>query len=229
MGWIILITFCMTLGDLNTVIDSPTFQPYIQVFYDATQSYAGASVLSALVISMAVFCNLSITATASRQLFAFARNQGVPGARWFAYIRPGWDVPMNLIVVSFVVSCLLALINIGSTIALNNITSISLVSILSSYIVSIGCIFCRRLTNQPMLPAKFALSKSVGLALNVFSLVFLVFVYVFSFFPGVVDPTVAEMNWSILIHGAVIGFALLHYFVSARHVYDGPVEYVRKL
>jgi choline transport protein len=192
MGWIILITFCMTLGDLDTVIDSPTFQPYIQVFYDATQSYAGASVLSALVISMAVFCNLSI-------------------------------------VVSFVVSCLLALINIGSTIALNNITSISLVSILSSYIVSIGCIFWRRLTNQPMLPAKFTLSKPVGLVLNGFSLVFLVFVYVFSFFPGVVDPTVAEMNWSILIYGAVIGFALLHYFISARHVYDGPVEYVRKL
>jgi choline transport protein len=229
MGWIILITFCMTLGDLDTVIDSPTFQPYIQVFYDATQSYAGASVLSALVISMAVFCNLSITATASRQLFAFARDQGVPGARWFAYIRPGWDVPMNSIVVSFVVSCLLALINIGSTIALNNITSISLVSILSSYIVSIGCIFWRRLTNQPMLPAKFTLSKPVGLVLNGFSLVFLVFVYVFSFFPGVVDPTVAEMNWSILIYGAVIGFALLHYFISARHVYDGPVEYVRKL
>lgn len=52
MGWIILITFCMTLGDLDTVIDSPTFQPYIQVFYDATQSHAGASVLSALVISV---------------------------------------------------------------------------------------------------------------------------------------------------------------------------------
>lgn len=178
---------------------------------------------------MAIFCNLSITATASRQLFAFARDRGIPFAHWFAYIRPEWDVPINSIIVSFIVSCLLALINIGSTIALNNITSISLVSILSSYIVSIGCILWRRLTSQPMLPAHFTLSKPVGIALNGFSLVFLVFVYVFSFFPGTVDPTVAQMNWSILIYGAVIGFALLHYFVSARNVYDGPVEYVRKL
>jgi choline transport protein len=229
MGWIIIITFCMVLGNLDDVISTPTGQPYIQVFYNVTQSHAGASVLSALVIVMAMFCNLSITATASRQLFAFARDQGVPFARWFAYIPPGWDVPMNSIVVSFVVSCLLSIINIGSTIALNNITSLSLCAILSSYIASIGLVFWRRLTNRPLLPAKFTLSRPVGLALNAFSLAFLAIVLVFSFFPGSPNPTAASMNWAILMYGAVMIFALLHYFISARYVYDGPVEYVRKL
>jgi choline transport protein len=87
MGLVLIITFCMTLGDLDSVIDTPTGQPYIQVFFNATQSYAGATVLSALVIFMAMFCNLSIVATASRQLFAFARDQGVPFASWLAYVR----------------------------------------------------------------------------------------------------------------------------------------------
>ena len=87
LGWVLIITFCMTLGDLNSVIDTPTGQPYIQVFFNATQSYVGATVLSALVIFMAMFCNLSIVATASRQLFAFARDQGVPFASWLAYVR----------------------------------------------------------------------------------------------------------------------------------------------
>jgi choline transport protein len=87
LGLVLIITFCMTLGDLNSVIDTPTGQPYIQVFFNATQSYAGATVLSALVIFMAMFCNLSIVATASRQLFAFARDQGVPFASWLAYVR----------------------------------------------------------------------------------------------------------------------------------------------
>lgn len=136
---------------------------------------------------------------------------------------------MNSIVVSFVVSCLLSLINIGSTIALNNITSLSLVAILSSYIVSIGCIFWKRLTNQPLLPAKFTFSRPVGLFLNGFSLLFLVFAFIFAFWPGNPKPTAAQMNWSILIFGAVLIFAVLHYFIKARHVYDGPVEYVRKL
>jgi hypothetical protein len=136
---------------------------------------------------------------------------------------------MNSIIVSFVVSCLLALINIGSTIALDNITSLSLVAILSSYIVSIGCLFWRRVTNRPLLPAKFTFSRGVGIFLNGFSLLFLVFSFIFAFFPGDVNPTVAEMNWACLIYGAVLIFALAHYFIKARHVYDGPVEYVRKL
>ncbi|KAI1625517.1 amino acid/polyamine transporter I [Exophiala viscosa] len=229
MGWIILITFCFVMGNLDDVIDSPTGQPYIQVFYTATQSYAGASVLSALVIFMAIFCNLSITATASRQLWSFARDQGIPGASWFAYVRPGWDVPMNSILVSWVVTCLLALINIGSTIALNNITSLSLVAILSSYIVSTGCLFWRRMYNLPLLPAKFSFSRPLGLFLNGFSMVFLIFAFIFAFFPGDVDPTVAEMNWTALIYGAVMIFCVADYFLRARRVYDGPVEYVRKL
>lgn len=205
-------------------------------------------------IIMAMFCNLSITATASRQLFAFARDQGVPYARFFAYVRPGWDVPMNSIIVSFVVSCLLALINIGSTIALNNITSLSLCAILyvpftsfphplprtqrltihhirSSYIISISLLLWRRLFNLPLLPAPFTLSKPVGILLNVWSLAFLWIAFIFSFFPGTYNPTVAQMNWACLIYGAVMIFALVHYYMpgGARNVYDGPVEYVRKL
>lgn len=136
---------------------------------------------------------------------------------------------MNSIVVSFVVSCLLALINIGSTIALNNITSLSLVAILSSYIASIGCLFWKRITHQALLPAKFRLSHGVGLALNGFSLLFLTFAFIFAFFPGSPDPTVEQMNWASLIYGAVVIFAIIDYYVRARHVYDGPVEYIRKL
>jgi len=87
LGFVLIVTFCMTVGDVDSVIDTPTGQPYIQVFFNATQSYAGATVLSALVIFMAMFCNLSIVATASRQLFAFARDQGAPFASWLAYVR----------------------------------------------------------------------------------------------------------------------------------------------
>lgn len=136
---------------------------------------------------------------------------------------------MNSIIVSWVVSCLLSIINIGSTIALNNITSLSLVAILSSYIASIGCVLWKRISGQELLPAKFRLPAGVGLGLNAFSLMFLTFAFIFAFFPGNPNPTVAQMNWACLIYGAVLIFAIIDYFFRARHVYDGPVEYVRKL
>src|SRR5271163_4939541 len=130
--------------------------------------------------------------------------------------------------VSFMVSCLLSVINIGSSIALENITSLSLVAILSSYIVSISCIMIKRWRNAPLLPAYYNLGRTFGLLLNGASLLFLVLVFVFSFFPGNVNPTPAQMNWTIMIYGVVMLAALGHYYFKGRHVYDGPVEYVRK-
>lgn len=86
MGFVMLVTFCSVLGSLDDALASPTKQAYLYVFYNATGSVAGASIMGALVITMAIFCNLSITATSSRQLFAFARDQGIPFSQTFAYV-----------------------------------------------------------------------------------------------------------------------------------------------
>lgn len=70
MGWLVLIAFCMVLGNIDDVISSPTGQPYIQVFYNVTKSHAGASALSALVIIMAMFCKLPSKTESSQPLAA---------------------------------------------------------------------------------------------------------------------------------------------------------------
>jgi choline transport protein len=72
----------------------PSADPFIQVFATGTQSVAGATIMTAILIVLAVFCGITNIATASRQLFAFARDQGVPFARFFAYVPPGWDIPL---------------------------------------------------------------------------------------------------------------------------------------
>ncbi|ORY07771.1 amino acid transporter [Clohesyomyces aquaticus] len=227
MGFIMLITFSSVIGSVDDAINSPTHQAYIYVFYNCTQSLAGATVMGSLVVMMAIFCNLSITATSSRQLFAFARDQGIPFHNTFAYVHPKWDVPINAIILSFTVSCLLSLINLGSTIALNNISSLSTAAILASYIVSISCIALKRIRHEPLLPSKFTLG-GWGLPLNIASLIFLVFAFVFSFFPMGPKPTVQGMNWAILMFGGTVLFSWAYYWVRGRHMYSGPVAYVRK-
>jgi choline transport protein len=49
-----------------------------------------------------------------------------------------------------------------------------------------------------------------------------------SFFPPTPHPVSGGMNWSVVIYSGVVIFALLWFGVKARHVYVGPVEYVRK-
>lgn len=101
MGFVMLVTFCSVLGSIDDALASPTKQAYLYVFYNSTQSVAGASAMGALVITMAIFCNLSITATSSRQLFAFARDQGVPFSKTFAYVSINCDL-FNLHILTFI-------------------------------------------------------------------------------------------------------------------------------
>ena len=108
-----------------------------------------------------------------------------------------------------------------------NIASLSTAAIIASYIVSISCIALKRIRGEPLLPSKFRLGRA-GLPLNIASLVFLVFIFIFQFFPMGPRPTPAGMNWSILMFGATIIFSWVFYYVKGRHVYAGPVAYVRK-
>jgi choline transport protein len=86
MTVVMAITFCFALGDLDAALASPTKQPYMYVLYNSTGSVAATSILSAIVILVTIFCNVSITTTSSRQLFAFARDKGVPFHQTFAKV-----------------------------------------------------------------------------------------------------------------------------------------------
>ena len=51
----------------------------------------------------------------------------------------------------------------------------------------------------------------------------------FRFLAGGTKPENSALHTVRRFLDRVMVFALIHYFVSARKVYDGPVEYVRKL
>jgi choline transport protein len=80
---------------------------------------------------------------------------------------------------------------------------------------------------EPLLPSRFSLGRA-GLAINTIALCFLTLAFVFPFFPASAHPNAAAFNWNILITGFVIVVALVYYFVKAKHIYRGPVEYVKR-
>jgi hypothetical protein len=135
---------------------------------------------------------------------------------------------MNAIFTTFMFSSLLSLINIGSPVALNSITSLATTSLLSSYICSISCMVWRRWTGAPLLPSKFSLGR-YGLAVNITAVIFLVAVFILAFFPDSPAPAPDRMNWNILIYGVVTLFSLCFYIYRGRVRYEGPVAYVRTL
>lgn len=141
-------------------------------------------------------------------------------------VRPGWDVPVNAVLVTLGCTILLSLIIIGSTIAFNVITSLGQVGLVSSYIIVISCVFAKRIKGEALLPSRFSLGK-FGFLVNGIALLFLGLAFIFLFFPAVPEPTPASMNWSCLLFGFILGFSLIYYWIWGRHVYVGPVEYIK--
>jgi choline transport protein len=78
LGWVMIITFAFTLGDLFGILETTTGYPFIQVFYNVTNSYAGASIMTTIIIVNITSACISTVATASRQTWSFARDRGLP-------------------------------------------------------------------------------------------------------------------------------------------------------
>jgi amino acid transporter len=187
---------------------------------------------------------VACVATASRQAWAFARDNGVPfsatarhvsirslshgnSADTTAQINPKSAIPLNAIIISLVVCVLLSLINIGSTAALNAILALDLTALLASYIVSIGCLLLKRLRSEPVPHREWSLGKA-GTAINIAALCWLFPVLIFTLFPSSVPVTPDGMNWECLLFGFMVLFASGYYVVKGRHMYVSPRERLRR-
>lgn len=248
-GFVMILTFCFSVSDVESAISTPTGQPYIQVFFNATDSRAGTTVMTVVIASMTLCNTVNNVASASRQLYAFARDRGLPFSPVLSYVsicrcnntyvhvmsslliwakvKPGWAIPLNSILVCFVVTCLLSLINIGSAVAFNAIVSLGAAALFSTYAISISCILIKRWRGEPLRPRRWSLGRW-GAPVNLAAVMFLILFYFFSFWPLFTPSEATTMNWSIAIYGVVVIFAIFYYHTHGKFVYDGPVVLVKR-
>lgn len=86
LGFIMIITICFTLGDVDDILSTPTGYPFIQVFYNVTGNYAAANTMTAILVVTLTASTITEVATASRQIWSFARDRGLPFSSFFAYV-----------------------------------------------------------------------------------------------------------------------------------------------
>ena len=66
------------------------------------------------------------------------------------------------------------------------------------------------------------------MVINILSLIFLIPVFIFAFFPLATPVDKTTMNWSIAMYGGVIIFATVYYFIFGRFSYVPPVALVKR-
>jgi len=94
LAFIMTVTVFSTLGnDLDTLLATPLGQPWIQILLNATGSLVATNILVVLICSLLMFSSVNQVTASSRQLWSFARDQGLPFSNWFAYVRSSFPLP----------------------------------------------------------------------------------------------------------------------------------------
>ena len=88
LGLIMVFTLIFTMGDLEQIAQTPTGYPFIQVFLNATGSKAGTTVMTLCIILPLTGSVIACIATASRQIWSFARDQGIPFSGTIRHVSP---------------------------------------------------------------------------------------------------------------------------------------------
>lgn len=82
------------MPDLDAALADPTYYPVIYVLRQ-TMSIGWATAFVAAVVVILFCSNVSYLAAVSRDLFAFARDSGVPASKWVAHVRS--LIPINIL------------------------------------------------------------------------------------------------------------------------------------
>jgi amino acid transporter len=227
VGFIFLFALSTHLPNLSTLFPAtldettlPTASQYyfgggvavIDILVYNLGSTIGNLLSAGIAIAMA-FCGLSSVASAGRMLFAFSRDDGLPGSGWLKKVSRRYRTPANSLIAMVVVSWLftVAAFIVGTGTAIVIVTAISTIFLYAAYGV---VIYLGATTSDWMKERVWSLgrwSKPVAY-LAIFWVIVLMFLFSF--------PTSGNISWPFMV--ATVALLLVYYFGWARSRFQGP-------
>lgn len=107
------LTVCYHVPDLDAALADSTGYPSIYVLKES-MSTAWVTVMLVVICFLNIASNIVYLTAVSRDLFAFARDKGLPFSGWLSKVHPTRKVPQNAATLSCAFAICLSLIYIGS-------------------------------------------------------------------------------------------------------------------
>ena len=126
--------------------------PYL-ILFNNTGSQAFSVILNVVLPLLVYAGNITALATCARWMRAFARDRGLPFSKWIGHMNAKWQIQFKAAYAAPAGCVVLALIHLGSALTLNIIVSLSMVGLMSTYMLSIGCVFLKRVRGEKV-PAR---------------------------------------------------------------------------
>lgn len=243
LGIVFLITYVFMITDLEAALNHDSGYPHIWVFMQAVPR-GGAVVLNIIPTILIFAGTLSFNLSTSRCTWAFARDEGLPFRNWLGKVHPQLMVPANAVTFTCIFTVLLSLINLGSDVAfyaskfihiLNTSTcqsntptviSLNVVSLMITYMASIGAVLYRRVFHPELLPpCRWSLGRW-GVPINLGGFLYSCHAFFWCFWPNTTPVEITGFNWSSVMFVGVAIICLVDYVFRGRHIYKGPVVLV---
>jgi amino acid transporter len=170
-------------------------------------------ILSAGIAIAMAFCGLSSVASAGRMLYAFSRDDGLPGSGWLKKVSHRYRTPINSLTAIVVVSWLFTLAAgyVGGGTAIVIVTAISTIFLYAAYGVVIYLGYVTSEWRSERVWSLGSWSKPVALVAIFWVLVLMV---LFSF------PTSGNISWPFMV--VTVLALLVYYYAWARNRFRGP-------
>ncbi|KAL0567964.1 polyamine transporter tpo5, partial [Marasmius crinis-equi] len=221
LGWYLLLGLLFSIQDLDRTLNSETGQPVAQIFLD-TVGVDGAIVLMVIVIGAMFMCGTFSITSNSRMMYAFARDGGLPGSKFFAQVDSRWKSPIRTVWLACTLSFILGLPSLGSTVAFSAATSIATIGLYISYGIPIALrvIYHKRFVRGPFHLRVFSFPVAIAAVL------WIMFISIVFVLPQVNPVTSETLNYSIVAVGIVMVYSIGFWVLSARKWFTGPVKQI---
>ncbi|KAJ3999390.1 APC amino acid permease [Lentinula boryana] len=221
LGLYLLLGLLFSIQNLDNTINTATGEPVAQIFLDCVGE-DGAIVLMIIVIGAMFFCGTFSVTSNSRMMYAFARDGGLPGSKFFAYVNTKWKSPIRTVWLACTLSFILGLPSLGSTVAFSAATSIATIGLYISYAIPIAL---RVIYHADFVRGPFHLGK-FSFPIAITAVTWIAFISIVFILPQENPVDSQTFNYAIVAVGIVIIYSVGYWLISARKWFAGPVKQI---
>lgn len=213
-GYLLIIGFMVAMPDLQETLGSTNAVLYILT--TRLGSTIG-TLLFLIAIVAQFFCGTASITSNSRMIFAFSRDDGMPGSKiWYKLSKR--HVPLNGLILGVVCTFILALPALFSTVVYAAVTSIAVIGL---YVAYVAPVFLRNIHRDRFTPGPWNLGKWSPLV-GWIAVFWTVVVGILFMLPVANPITVENFNFTGLVLLVVWLFLIPWYLISVRHWFKGP-------
>ncbi|CDK27113.1 unnamed protein product [Kuraishia capsulata CBS 1993] len=222
--WIVGFFICICMAacmssDVASVIDSPTGFAMAQIVEDSLGKKWGVAMM-VLIACCQWLMGSSLLTALSRQIWAFARDDGLPFSRYIKVVDKKLRVPLRAVAFGGALALTIGCLTLAGSTAANALFSLG---VAGNYIAWGTPIFLRLTSGKDKFkPGPFYLGDTLSPIVNWIVCCWMIFVLFLCMFPGSKTVDKETMNYTVVINCGVWVLAMVYFYTYKFKYFHGP-------